>query len=109
MPLSQYIDDRHVGQMLLLQCHNSNWSNMDLTKAAAFIASIALVSCSYFIGLNKSVLLPVQVIPFLGFLSDLIKQAFLLPEDKKFKFAALRDSLIESEIISAKSLQRFVG
>ena len=108
-PLSQYIDDRHVGQMRLLQCYNSNWSNIDLAKAVAFIASIVLVSCGYFIGLKKSILSPVQVIPFLGFLSDSTKQAFLLPEDKKLKFAALRDSLIESKVISAKSLQRFAG
>ena len=75
-PLSQYIDDRHVGQMRLLQSYNSNWSNIDLAKAAAFIASD-------FIGLKKSILLPVQVIPFLGFLSGSTKQAFLLSEDKK--------------------------
>ena len=93
--------------MRLLQCYNSNWSNMDLAKAAAFIASFVLVSCCYFIGLKESILSPVQVIPSLGFLSDSIKQAFLLPENKKFKFDALRDSLIESKITSAKSLQRF--
>ena len=75
-PLSQYIDDRHVVQMRLLQCYNSNCSNIDLAKAAAFIASIVLVSCGYFIGLKKSILSPVQVIPFLGFLSDSTKQAF---------------------------------
>ena len=106
-PLSQYIDDRHVGQMCLFQCYNSNWSNIDLATAAAFIASIVLVSCGYFIGLKKSILSP--VIPFLGFLSNSTKQAFLLPEDKKLKFAALRDSLIESKVISTKSLQRFAG
>ena len=111
VPLSQYIsiDDRHVGQMRLFQCNNSDWSNMDQAKTAAFIGSIVLISCGYFIGLKKSILSPVQVIPFLGFLSDSIKQAFLLPEDKKFKFAVLRDSLIESKIISAKNLQRFAG
>ena len=43
----------------------------------------------------------------MGFLST--KQAFLLPEDKKLEFAALRDSLIESKVFSAKSLQRFAG
>ena len=108
-PLSQYIDVRHVGQMRLLQCYNSNWSNIDLAKAAAFIASIVLVSCGYFIDLKRSILSPVQVIPFLGFLSDSTKHAFLLSEDKKLKFAALRDSLIESKVISAKSLRRFAG
>ena len=54
-PLSLCIDDRHVSQMSLLQCCNSNWSNIDLAKATAFIASIVLVSCGYFIGLKKSI------------------------------------------------------
>ena len=54
-------------------------------------------------------LIAVLVIPFLGFLSDSSKQSFLLPEDKKLKFSAFRDSLIESKVISAKSLQRFAG
>ena len=95
--------------MRLLQCYNSNWSNIDLAKAAALIASIVLVSCGHFIGLKKSILSLVQVIPFLGFLSDSTKLAFLLPKDKKLKFAALRNSLNESKVTSAKSLQRFAG
>ena len=98
MLLSQYIDDHHVGQMCLLQCYNSNWSDIDLAKAAVFIAPSVLVSCGYFIGLKKSILSPVQVIPFLGFLSDSTKQAFLLPEDKKLKFAALRDFWVKSHL-----------
>ena len=63
----------------------------------------------YFIGIKKSVLIPAQVIPFLGFLSDSKKQAFILPEEKKQKFAALRDSVINMKVIPVKSLQKFAG
>ena len=106
---SQYIDDRHVGQLRLPQGSFSNWSDLDLAKAASFIAATVLVACDYFIGLKKSILSPRQVIPFLGFLSDSQKQAFILPEDKKQKFASLRDSLLLTKVIPVRSLQRFAG
>ena len=59
--------------------------------------------------IKKSVLIPVQVISFLGFLSDSKKQAFISPEEKKQKFAALRGSLINMKVIPVKSLQKFAG
>ena len=109
VPVSQYIDDRHVGQLRLLSCFSFDWSDLDLANAAVFISALVLISCGYFIGINKSVLFPVQVIPFLGFLSDSKKQAFILPEEKKRKFAALQDSLINMKVIPVKSLQKFAG
>ena len=109
VPVSQYIDDRHVGQLRLLLCLSSDWSDLDLANAAVFISALVLISCGYFIGIKKSVLIPVQVIPFLAFLSDSKKQAFILPEDKKQNFAALRNSLINMKVIPVKSLQKFAG
>ena len=82
VPLSQYIDDRHVGQLKILQGNHSSWSSFDLANAAIFITSLVLVSCEYFIGLKKSVSVPTQEIPFLCFLSDSLKQAFILDEEK---------------------------
>ena len=109
VPASQYINDHHVGQLQLPSNQSSNWSNVKLARAASFIAALVLVSCGYFIGLAKSILQPVQVNLFLGFLSDSQKQAFILPEEKKRKFAVLRDSLTQSKTIPVKSLQRFAG
>ena len=108
VPLSQYIDDRHVGQ-LRLAITNPTWSDLDLEKAGIFIAALVLVSCGDFIGLKKSVFIPVQAITFLGFISDSVKQAFLLPKEKKQKFADLRDSIIQSKTVAVKTLQRFAG
>ncbi len=87
----QDIEDCHVGQLRLSWGFGSHWSNLDLAKSAAFIAAFILVSCGYFIGLSMSILTPTQVIPFLGFFSHSHRQAFILPEDKKQKFASLRD------------------
>ncbi|XP_067051172.1 uncharacterized protein [Acropora muricata] len=60
VPCSQYIDDRHVGQLAL--CHRPSkpdieWSNLEYADAAAFI----LISLGFFIGLSKSSLAPRQV------------------------------------------------
>ena len=109
VPLSQYIDDRHIGQLRLARGHPNIWSNLELAQASVFIAALVLVSCGYFIGLKKSVFVPVQCILFLGFLSDSVRQAFILPDDKKLKFAILRDSLIRLKSIPVRTLQRFAG
>jgi len=45
----------------------------------------------------------------LGFLSDSILQAFLIPQDKKIQFATLCDSILQSRRVSIKTLQRFAG
>ena len=73
VPCSQYIDDRHVGQ--LTTCRKSPksttaWSDFELAEAAAFIAAAVLISLGYFIGLAKSSLLPKRIVKFLGFLVD---------------------------------------
>ena len=88
---------------------SNSWSNLDLANAAIYIASLVLVSCGYFIGPKKSILIPSQSIPYLGFISDSLKQAFILPDGKKEKFTFLRESLINSNFVSVKSLQRFAG
>ena len=39
---------------------------------------------------------------FLGFISDSVKQAFILPDEKKKRFTTLRDSLIGMKLIPIK-------
>lgn len=112
VPCSQYIDDRHVGQ--LAPCPHSNrtvtrWSDFEYADAAAFICASVLVSLGYFIGLSKSCLVPQQSITFLGFIVDSTLCAFLIPEVKKKKFADLRESILTSHSVPIKTLQRFAG
>lgn len=112
VPCSQYIDDRHVGQ--LTTCRKSPksttaWSDFELADAAAFIAAAVLISLGYFISLAKSSLLPKRIVKFLGFLIDSQRCAFILPEDKKRKFAALRESILDKKSSSIKTLQRLAG
>ena len=111
VPRSQYIDNRHVGQLALRRDLQDSlrWSNFQLAEAAAFIVCSVLVRLEYFIGLSKSVPVPQTRIRFLGFLSDSILQAFLIPQDKRIKFATLRDSILQCRTVSIKALQRFAG
>ena len=111
VPCSQYIDDRHVGQLALRRDLQDSvrWSNFQLAEAAAFIVCSVLVRLGYFIGLSKYVPVPQTRITFLGFLSDSILQASLIRQDKKIKFATLRDSILRCRTVSIKTLQRFAG
>jgi len=70
---------------------------------------LLFVSAGYFINLVKSSPLPSTSVRFLGFISDSISQAFLVPLDKKDKFKALGDKLLGSSSAPVRSLQRFAG
>ena len=112
VPCSQYIDDKHVGQ--LAPCHRPSkqdieWSNLEYADAAAFICASILISLGYFIGLSKSSLAPRQLLTFLGFIVDSTLCAFLIPEVKKKKFADLRGSILTGRSVSVKTLQRIAG
>ena len=78
-------------------------------RGCCFIVCSVLVRLGYFIGLSESVPVIQTRIRFLGFLSDSILQAFLIPQDKRIKFATLRDSILQCRTVSIKTLQRFAG
>ena len=56
VPLSQYIDDRHVGQ-LFVQSSEQPWApSYRNAEAVAYILCYLLVEASYFVNLEKSLL-----------------------------------------------------
>lgn len=87
----------------LVACHLSS----ELRRQ--FILCCLLIDAGYFIGLDKSQLVPSTWVCFLGFVCDSVRQAFLVPEDKKVKFAALREDILSSPYVGLKTLQRFSG
>ena len=92
VPLAQYIDDRHLGQ-LLVQSPKQPWApSCQNTEAAAYILCYLLVEAGYFVNLSKSQCTPSTCGTFLGFLCDSIRRAFLIPEEKKVKFKVLREN-----------------
>ena len=109
VPCSQYIDDRHAGQLGVPRACLNRFSNFQQAQMAAFVACSVLVSLGYFIGLKKSVLTPCTSLRFLGYLCDSEKQAFILPDDKRISFASLRESILEKNSVSLKNLQKFAG
>jgi hypothetical protein len=89
VPCSQYIDDRHNGQLVTpIIC---NWSDFQKAEAAAYIVTSVLTTLGYTLALTKSHLLPSQCVRFLGYLANSLLKAFLLPEDKMEKFKLLRE------------------
>ena len=75
------------------------WSDFELAQAAAFILVSVLTALGYTLALSKSSLVPSQRVRFLGYLSDSVLMAFVLPEDKKLKFRTLREFILSQESV----------
>jgi hypothetical protein len=107
VPCSQYIDDRHNGQLV---CPSSGtWSDFERAEAAAYIVTSVLTILGYSIILTKSSLIPSQCVRFSGYLSNSLLMAFVLPDDKKQKFRILREVILSQEEVGLQMLQRFAG
>jgi len=109
VPVSQYIDDRHVGQLFGSPAHGGWLPSSVLAEAAAYVMCYLLVEAGYFIGLDKCQRSSSTCVRFLGFLCDSKLQAFVIPEEKKGKFRVLREEILSSSSVTLKTLQRFAG
>ena len=78
-------------------------------KPNLILRVICSLRLDVFIGIDKSQLVLSTWVRFLGFLCDSVRQAFLVPEDKKAKFAALREDILSFPFVGLKTLQRFSG
>lgn len=96
VPLSQYIDDRHVGQLFSLPARSFSPPSAQRAEAAAYIVCYILIEAGYFVNNGKSQCVSSTVVRFLGFLCDSLRQSFLILPDKKTKFRSLRESILSS-------------
>ena len=114
---SLHIDDRLNGELFTKK---GFWSrpigqrdtgySYKSAEAALYIVCKVLTHLGYFLGFEKCILAPTQRILYLGMLIDSTLQAFLIPEEKKERFASLREGiLIRKSSIPLKSLQRLMG
>ena len=85
------------------------FSNFQLAQMAAFIGCSVVISPGHFIGLEKRCLIPSTARRFLGYICDSERQAFLLPQDKKDRFAELRDAILGKKSVSLRTLQKFAA
>ena len=116
IPCLLYIDNHHNGQLQVSLDEGEYGSlataderNLAAAKSAIFLVAYYLVKLSYFLGLSKSILTPVKIVPYLGFMADSSRETFHLIPEKKGKFIALIQKLLESSYVSIKTLQCLVG
>ena len=116
IPCLLYIDDRHNGQLQVSldeieygSLARADERNLAAAKSAIFLVAYYLVKLGYFLGLSKSILTPVKIAPYLGFMADSSRETFHLIPEKKGKFIALIRKLLESSYVSVKTLQHLVG
>ena len=93
IPCLLYIDDRHNGQ-LQVSLDEGEYSNF-----AIFLFACYLVRLVYFLGLSKSILTPVKIFPYLGFLAYYSRETFPLILKKKDKFTALVQKILETSCL----------
>jgi hypothetical protein len=115
---SLYIDDRHSSQIVfpatspspvVIACKSVDERNFTHAQIVIFLLCFTLVKLGYTIGLDKSILVPSQSVPFLGFLSDSLNQAFRLLPHKKEKFLLLIKDFRARKHVSLVLLQKLSG
>ena len=82
--------------------------NFALARAGNFLTCYVLTSLGYFIGLAQSVLTPQKQVPYLGFIIDSERQAFILLPHKK-KFIRLVKEILPRLCLDLLTLQRLSG
>ena len=113
IPCLLYIDDRPNGQLQVSLDEGEYGSlataderSLADAKSVIFLVAYYLVRLGYFLGLSKSILTPMKVVPYLGFLADSSRETFHLIPEKRGKFIELIQKLLESSYVSVKTLQR---
>ena len=116
IPCSLYIDDRHNGELQVpldkgeyYTIDNDDARHRALAESAVFLVAYHLVRLGYFLGLAKSVLVPSQTVPYLGFLSDSAQEVFHLKPEKRQSFLALVKDVLKKPFVTVKTLQRLAG
>lgn len=116
IPCLLYIDDRHTGQLQVPLSRGAyalldgdNARNFAAANSAIFVVASCLIALGYFLGLEKSIMIPRQMVPYLGFTSDSIREVFHLLSHKKEKFLALIREVLATPTVTVKTLQRLVG
>ena len=107
VPCPQYIDDRHCGRRFVVYTIFVLWFRPGRD------GSFHCLYNPHFLGIfhrSQEMRAPAlyrSQIP--GLYCDSLKQAFILPQDKRAKFASLRDSILAHKTVSLKNLQKFAG
>ena len=105
IPVFMYIDDRLVEEARKTGVQGG----MSRALVANYIVCEILIRLGYCINLSKSVFTPTQIPVFLGFFVDSVNKCFRLTNEKKQKFALLREQCLDKEYLSVLELQQLAG
>ena len=109
VPCLQYIDDRLIGELLGNTCTSLGQGNRLAALRALYIVCEVLTRLGYFLALLKCKFEPCRILKFLGLLILSAKLAFQLPVEKIRRFVELRESILNSDKVDIKTLQKFAG
>lgn len=82
-------------------------SSLERAQAAAYIICYPLIDVGCLIDIDKSQLVPLTWVRFMGLVCDFVRQVLLIPEDEKVMFAASREDIFQSPLMVLKAVQRF--
>ena len=103
-----YIDDR-----LLEEFHGYLPNDLDNPIMRSHIAlryAVRLfISLGYFLNIDKSSFLPKQSLTFLGMIIDTVCMSFFITEQRKHKFAMLRENILSCNSCPIALIQKFTG
>ena len=105
IPMFLYIDDRLI-EMIRDKRGGNGYQR---AAVANYIVCEILLRLGYCINIEKSVFVPTQKPVFLGFIVDSVNSCFRLTNEKKKKFANLRDFCLSGLKIKVLDLQRLAG
>ena len=113
IPCLLYIDDCLNGQLQVdltkgayAEIQLVDDHNFAVAQSAIFLVAYVLVRLGYFLGLKKSILVPQQIVPYLGFCADSANEVFHLIPEKKCKFVDLVHATLQQQY--AQSLWLFL-
>ena len=109
VPKLQYIAGQHVGVLFTTPLRMTQGPSLQEALAAAYIMCYLLVEAGHFIGLDKSQSTPLICMCFLGFVCDSKHQAFVISQDKRNKFATLREVILSPSFVTLKTIKHFWG
>jgi hypothetical protein len=111
IPVLTFIDDRWLEQLRGTLPFTMQQDNFAFLRAqiAVYAACQIVVRLGFFVNLSKSILIPQQVLLFLGLHIHSIEGAFSVPLSKREKFQELREYILSQSLVSLHTIQRFVG
>ena len=107
IPCLLYIDDRHNGELQVAldkgeyaTLNSADDRHLAAAGSAIFLVAYHLIRLSYFLGVQKSILFPSKVVPYLGFLADSSREVFCLKSKKKEKFLDLVRGILKNSKVT---------